>query len=140
MAVLRYANSDIEDESGMVLLIGVLVVSAVGVMIGLFLILGSIAATNNSQVYQQSDRALGLAESCAEAALQAIADNTSVSGPGSATIGGETCEYEIVAGAGDTRTIQAEATKGGLIKRVEVVTSDLSPTIEIESWREVESF
>lgn len=140
MVARQFENKLAKDQSGVVLLLGVLIVSVVGVMIGLFVILGSIAASNNSQVYQQSDKALGLAEACAEIALQALAEDINSSGSESVTIDSESCDYEILVGAGDTRTIQAEATKNGLVKRVQIVTSDLTPTIEIESWREVEAF
>lgn len=132
-------HSDIKQnnqESGVVLLLSVLIATAIGVAIGVGVILGGLILTQASQAHRESKQALSLANSCAELALQQIRISPVYTGTGSATINGNTCSYTVTVGVGDARTITSSSVVGASTRQITVQVSAINPKILISSWLE----
>ena len=129
-----------KDDSGYITLISVLVIGAVGVAITLSLILLGNGSSRTSFALQQSTQAKGLANTCAEEALQQIRDSTPFSGSGNLTLGQGTCSYTVTKQLGQNRTIIAFGTVGTIIRKVNIIINKINPTITLTSWQEVADF
>lgn len=127
-------------QAGFITLLTVLIVSAVGVAIGTSLLLVGIASGRSSLSAQQSKQAAALADACAEEALQQLAFSSGYTGPTSLSFGAGSCTATITVGSGDVRTIDATGTVVTVVRKVKVVTSQLTPRIVVSSWQEVASF
>ena len=123
-------------ESGYIALISVLVIGAIGLSVTIGILLIGMGVSRSSFVYRQSMQALGLADACAEEALQQIRSNTAFTGTSSLTLGSGTCSYTVASTGGSTNSITAFGTVGTVIRRVAISTSANTPRILISSWQE----
>lgn len=135
MVVLRYDKIQ-RDERGVVLLLSVLIATAVGVAIGISVILGGIILSQGSQAHRESNQAKSLANACADIALQQIRNSTPFTGTNTISISGNNCTYTVTSGAGEARTVTANATINGTTRRVTVQISAINPSIVVSSWQE----
>ncbi len=127
-------------SNGYITLISVLVVGAVGIAVTVSLLLLGLDSSRTSFAYEQSNQAKGLANACAEAALQTIRDNTSYVGTGNIALGQGNCSYTVSSEGGENRTITATGIVDIINRKVEVVIDDINPQINIASWQEVADF
>lgn len=127
-------------EGGYVALLSVLVVGAVGIAVSVSLLLLGLGSSRTSFAVEQSLQAQGLANACAEEGLQQIRSSTSYTGTGSLTFGQGTCAYTVTTQGGESRTIVATGTVSTIVRKVQVVISDISPSIVVASWQEVAGF
>ncbi|MEI8060835.1 MAG: hypothetical protein WCG99_00900 [Candidatus Berkelbacteria bacterium] len=130
----------VETKPGYVTLIGVLVVSAVGLVVATSMLFLGLSYSRSSLALSQSDIGKSLADACAEDALQRIRDNTAYSGTNNLTINGDSCTSTVTAGVGQIRTIDSSGTINGVVRKVKVTISQISPKIIISSWQEVADF
>ena len=114
-----------------------LVVGAVGVAIALSLILLGNGSSRTSFALQQSAQAKGLANACAEEALEQIRESTAFTGSGNLTLGQGTCTYTVTSGGGQNRTIATSGTVGTILRKVSITISAINPLIVVTSWQEV---
>ncbi len=121
---------------GYIALISVLIVGAIGTVIGVSLLQLGLSTSRSSFAQHQSNQAKGLANACAEEALQQIRDNTSFTGTGNLTLGQGTCTYTVTAGAGENRTIQSSGTVGSITRKLEVTITTINPQIIVSTWEE----
>lgn len=128
------------SKKGYVALISVLVVSAVGIAVTLSLILLGIGTSRTSFAYEQSNQAKGLANACAEEAMQRIRDSTPFTGSDTLTLGMGTCTYTVTTQGPQSRTITANGTVGTIIRKVRIVIDRINPTIQVVSWQEIADF
>jgi hypothetical protein len=126
----------VPKPKGFVTLISVLILGAVGVAIVVSLIQLGLGSSRTSFAAEQSLSARGLADACAELALERIRSNPSYVGTLSPLVGTGDCTYTVTDTGGVTRSIAAEATVGTITRRVHVVVSAVSP-ISLASWQEV---
>lgn len=126
------------NKSGAVLLMGVLVLSAVSLTIGLAVVLGGIGRTQSSGVTVEDSRARAMADACIDRALDELRDNPSSSGLIVVSEPNIQCSYTILSGA--NTIVQAESTQGRVTQRVQVDLSSVVPNIVISAWREVPEF
>ncbi|MBI4256960.1 hypothetical protein HY626_02815 [Candidatus Uhrbacteria bacterium] len=128
------------DERGAVLLLSLLVFTAVGMAIIASLLLFEVVQVETSFAREQSGQAKGLADACAEEALQQISDSTSFSGSGTLTLGEGTCAYTITNLGGSNREIEAVGTVDTIVRKVLISIDTINPSINVTSWQEVADF
>lgn len=125
-------------QKGFVAIIAVLVISAIGISIGLSLILIGINSTRTSLSQIQSAQARGLANACMEEALQKLRESIYYSGNEAQTLTSGSCQIQTITGSGNTnRTITTSSTVGSDTRKVQVVVSTVNPAIAISSWQEI---
>jgi len=129
------------NQEGFIALISILIIGAVVLVISIGLSLRSIGETDMSLGEQESHRALALANLCAEQALMKFESTLNYSGSESIIIGNESCDILAVSGSGNlNRTIQTQSTVSNYTRKVQVVVSQISPTMQLTSWEEVADF
>lgn len=128
------------NNEGYITLISVLVVGAVGISIALSLILLGVGSARTSFAYDQSHQAVGLADACAEEALQQIHDSTPFTGSSTFTFSQGACNYTVTSQGGQQRTIVASSVVGTVIRKVKIIINRINPTILVTSWQEVADF
>ncbi|MBI5135381.1 hypothetical protein HZA86_04090 [Candidatus Uhrbacteria bacterium] len=129
-----------QSDKGFATLTSVIVASAIASAIGVTLLLSGISSTRGSIATSLGAQANALANACAEEALQAIHDNLSYTGQFNRTLGDGTCSATVTDGGGQLRTITSTGTVGGIIRKVKITTSALTPKITVSSWQEVGDF
>ncbi|MFC1802139.1 hypothetical protein ACFLY7_01735 [Patescibacteria group bacterium] len=127
-----------KTNSGFVGLISVLVVGALILTIAIGSSLRSIGETNMAFGEQEGNRALAMAEMCAEYGLMRLESLFNYSGNESLNVDGETCYIGTVTGSGNfNRSLTASSTVSNYVKTVEVVVYRISPNMEITSWQDI---
>lgn len=124
-------------KKGYITLISVLVLGAVGVAITLSLLLLGVGSSRTSFALEQSNQAKGLANACAEEALQQIRDATAFTGNGNLSLGQGTCAYTVTSQGGSNRTVDATGTVGTVVRKVRVSITAINPSIVTSSWEEI---
>ena len=128
------------NQEGYVTLTSVLIISVIGVVIMSSLTLLSVDAGFSAQGIDQAARARGLANSCAEIAIENIREDDTYTGASTEVIGVESCDFvvtDFVESSINKKEVVASATFGSATKEVRVVLSEFTSAIEIESWRSV---
>ena len=130
-----------KNNQGFIALTSVLVLSAIFLSLSISVASHAISGSKmNSSVYA-SNKAKILAESCVEYALSELQRSTSYVGGEQIVIGDESCDILTVEGTGNAqRTIQTESTVLEHTYRLEVVVSEVDPSIQISSWEPVINF
>lgn len=143
------------NNKGYIALMSVVIIGAAGAAIAVSVLLLGLASSRTSLVLTQSSQASALAEGCAEHALQAISDSSTVALPdsshftptdsshfnGGATLSFQsgTCSYEVTSRGGESGVITATGTVGTILSKVRIVVSSIHPAITSDFWQEVES-
>ena len=131
---------DINNEKGVLTLMSVLIVGAIGLSVGVSLLLLGLGNSKTNLALEQSNQAKALANACAEEALQQIRDSESYVGTGSLALGEGTCLYTVTNTGGTTRKITASGTVGSVVRKNQITISAIAPLIVISSWQEVADF
>lgn len=121
---------------GYVTLVSILVIGAVGVSVATSLLLFGLGASRNSFSVEQSSQAMGLADACAEEALQQIWTDDTYVGTGNLTLGQGNCSY-TVSGISAPKTITASGTVGMVVRKVSIILDVLTPYLNANPWQEV---
>ena len=111
---MAHLLGDIKNEKGVLTLMSVLIVGAIGLSVGVSLLLLGLANSRTNLALQQSNQAKVLADACTEEALQQIRDLGSYVGSGVLTLGQGTCLYAVTNTGGTTRKITASGTVGSV--------------------------
>lgn len=130
----------IKKQNGYVTLLALLIVGAIGMSVGVALMLSGVGQLQNSGSYESSQKARALAIGCAEDALEVIRQNPSFSGSNSLNIGGYACNYTVTNTGGENRSIATSATVGTIMSKVLVLIDAINPQINVVSWQEVSDF
>ncbi len=128
------------NKNGYITLISVLIVGAVGVVITTSLILLGLGSSRTSFAIEQSNQAKGLANACAEEALQQIRDSTPYTGSGNLAFGEGSCSYTVSSQGGQNRTITSSGLVGTITRKVKIIIDRINPAIQVVSWQEVSDF
>jgi Tfp pilus assembly protein PilX len=124
------------NQQGFAILFSVLIVGAVGLFIASSLLLLGIDTQRTSFAVVQSSQALGLADACAEEALEQIFDNNNYTGSSGLTLATGTCTYTVNNTGGSTRSITTTGTVGTIIRKNTLTIASLLPTIVVSAWQE----
>jgi hypothetical protein len=123
-------------KKGYVTLISMLVIGAVGLSVALSLILLGMGSARSSFALEQSNAAKGLANACAEEALQQIWNLDTFVGSGNLTLGLGNCTY-TVSSATVPKTITISATVGTIVRKISITLDQVRPYLHPLSWQEV---
>ncbi|MBI2984050.1 MAG: hypothetical protein HYY50_00235 [Candidatus Kerfeldbacteria bacterium] len=130
-----------QRRKGMITLISILVLAAVGGAVAVSLLLLGVDATRTSSSREFSAAARALANACVETALEEIRSYTPFTTAGTnLNIGSGTCTYVVANTGGFRRTIQASGSMGSVSRKVLVTVDRINPTIRVTSWQEVGDF
>ncbi len=125
------------NNKGFITLISVLVLTAIGVAVGVSVILSGLGSSRSAFALEQSGQAKALANACAEESLQQIYDSIPFSGTATLTFGEGSCTYTVTKLTGQNRTIAVTGTVGTIVRKVNILIDKITPTINITSWQEV---
>lgn len=125
------------SSQGFVALISVMIVGAIGISVGVSLLLLGLASSRNSLTLEQSAISKALADACMEEALQKIRESTPYTGTGSLTLNGADCNYTVTSGTGQNRSIVSTGTMSSVVRKVSISIDRINPAINITSWQEI---
>lgn len=128
------------DNSGYALLFGVLLVGVVTSVIVVSSLVIGVDYTRTAFASLNSAQSAYLADTCAERALQRIADNNDFSGSNSHTLAGGSCQYTVIDQGGENRRIEATGSKNDHTRKVIVEIDEITPSINMVTWQEVANF
>ena len=117
------------NEHGYVALLSVLVAGAVATAIATALLLQGTDSQRETLIIQQSLQARGLADACAEEALQQLHDAATFTGSNNLTLGTGSCTYTVTNTGPTTRTITANSTVGNVVRKITVYVTMSSSSI-----------
>jgi hypothetical protein len=128
-------------NQGFIALISILIIGALILAVSIGVSLRSIDETTMSMDQQESNRALALADLCAEQALMKLESVLNYAGSESITVDGDTCDILLITGSGNlNRTIKTQSTVSGYTRKVKLEVLQISPTMQISSWETVPGF
>jgi len=128
-------------ETGFIALISILIVGALILTISVGLSLRSIGESGMSLDEQESNRALALANVCAETAAMKLVSIFHYAGNESIIEAGESCDILPISGSGNmNRTVKTQSTVSGYTRKIRVKVAQVSPLMVILSWEEVGEF
>lgn len=127
------------NNSGYILLLSILILGALGLVIGVFVLSTGLSNTYNIFTVERSYRALTLAESCAEEALEEI-NISDFTGTATTTDGDDYCVYTVTDQGGENRLVQTTGTVADIVRKIEITIDTLDPEINVVSWEEVVDF
>lgn len=140
MIHLKPTTYNLQPSSGFITLMSVIIVSTVGISIGVSILLIGLSSTKTSLVIQQSAQARNLTNACAEEALEKIRTLSSFSGTGSLTFGQGSCAYTVLNLGGQNRQVNASGTVASITRKAKVLIDQINPRIRLVSWQEVADF
>lgn len=126
-----------ETQKGFVALITALVVSAVVLVIGVGLGLGSINEMKMALQKSQSSEAYYLANLCAEEALMKLKEDSAYLGNENINMENGNCTILPIEG---NWIVKVLATASNQTKKMKLIISQINPEIIIDSWEEVADF
>jgi hypothetical protein len=133
-------NYLLPKNRGFGLLLIVIVVGAMGTVLAFSLGATGSMALKTSKVFEKGVEARGLAQACAEIALQEIRDSDSFSGSGNLTIGSGTCTYAVTDTGGNSREITSSGIIDDVTRKTRVLIDGINPHINVLSWKEVADY
>lgn len=128
------------SQNGYAVLISVFIVGAIGAVITTSLLLFGIDASRTALSIELSGEARGLADACAEEALQQIHDNTPFTGTENLSFGQGNCSYTVINLGGQNRTITSIGTAETAIRKIKIMITAINPRVVITTWEEVADF
>jgi len=130
-----------KKNNGFIALISVVIIEALILLISIGVSLRSITESNITLDEQASNRALSLSNACAEIALMKVESVLNYNGNETIMIEGDSCEIMPLEGSGNTnRIIKTKSTIIDHTRKVKIEISQISPIMQITSWKEVADF
>lgn len=126
-------------QKGFTALYVVVILGSISLGLVLWLATGSMWALHSAVDGKDSNQAKVLTDACAEVALETMRENTSYTGSGNQTIGGNSCSYTVSSDGGDNRTVQVTGTVGTIVRKLLITTTAFNPLL-VSSWQEVADF
>jgi hypothetical protein len=134
------SESKNNQQSGIVTLVSVLLISVVGLAIAASLLIFSTNQSKNDLIIYQHSQAKAIADACAEQALMNLKSNSSFSGQYNLILGSGACDYDVQQAGGGNVTINVSAYVSAAVSRWRIIIDQVSPSISIVSWRPVADF
>lgn len=124
------------SDKGVITLLSVLIVGIVGLSIGALLMLLSLSESRSAAALQNSLQARGLADACAEHALNKLRISSSYAGNETLSFNNGTCTIQALTGSGSVKTIRTIGVSGDATRKDEIITSSIQPQVQLTSWQE----
>ncbi len=129
-----------KHSNGYAVLVSVIVLGAITAVITSSILILGLDLSRTSFALEQSSIAKGLADTCAEEALQQIRDDTPFTGTGNISFEWGDCSYTVIDSGGQNRTITATSTAETAIRKTKIIISAINPRVIITTWEEVADF
>lgn len=126
------------NNQGFIALAAVLIISAVFLSVAISVASRAISQLDGELAMYEREVARYRAEGCAEVALMELQRTLSFNGDESVSINGDQCEILLLAGTGDSHTIQTQSVAGSHTYYNEVITTAISPEMVLSSFRRIE--
>ncbi len=128
-------------NKGFIALASVLVLSAIFLSLSISTASQAINSTDNTSAIYAHAKAKRVAEGCVEYALIELSRTLNYEGNGSILIAEESCEILPIGGVGNNdRVVQVQSTVQGYVYKIEVVVSQISPEMQIGSFKAITNF
>lgn len=127
-------------KSGIVTLLGVLLIGGVGTVVSLSLLLQGMASSQTGYTIEQMHQANALVNACSEEALERVREEMPFSGSDEVILNTGKCEYTVVNNGGDNRTVTATSTVESMSRKIIITLDKIDPQINVTSWLEVNDF
>jgi hypothetical protein len=124
--------------NGFGLILGVIIIAAVGLAVVFSLSFLSLGSKKASGGYVFTSTGKNIAEGCVELALQNLQSNTNYVGTGTSTVLGSTCTYSVISSGAQSRQILSETIYNNYKTKMQVNIDYLQPKIHISSWKIIE--
>ena len=130
-----------KSQNGFIALTSVIIVSAFVVVLFIGMFFSSTEQIERVDDREFSTRALGLANSCAEEALNKLKNDLGYNGNEVINVGTYTCDIMEFDSTDMTKVIKTKGEVNGYVKRVQIEVSVLDhPYLDIIDWRIVSDF
>ncbi len=129
------------NQNGFIALTSIIIMSAFFVVMFTGMFISAASRIERIDEKEFAVKALGLANSCVEVALDNLKNNYEYEGDESMSIGGGSCEILEFDSTYSVRVVKAEGSFRGHVKRMQVEVNIYDhPYLEIMDWRVVSSF
>ncbi len=136
--ILKSKTSNLKPKNeGFIALITVLIISAIGLMIGVGLGLGSIGEMKMGLQKSQSSEAYYLANLCVEEALMTLKEGGTYTEKVTIDMENGSCTIFPIEG---NWTVKVLGTASNQVKKMKIVISQIFSEMVIDSWQEVADF
>lgn len=133
--MIRHSSS----RSGYFFLVGVLFLGVMSLAALGYLLLVSLGILKSVATVKDSQQAYFLASSCAEQALQELWKDPGYNGGEALDLSGGGCYIYPISGSGNEhRSVCVEGSSGDAQRRFQIVLQRILPSIQVQSWQEVE--
>lgn len=127
------------DKQGYITVISIVIIGSIATAVAISLLAGGTDAMKNSQTAIRLAQARGLADACAEEALENIREN-SYTGTFNLSLPAGTCKATITSSSPANFNIDASGSSSEAISKIRVIVDQTDPKININSWQEVADF
>lgn len=124
------------QSNGYILITTTIVLFSIGSLAALSILYFAISATKSNKTFERSNQSKGVANGCAELAIQRVASTPAYVGTTTSTIGLGSCSYTVSKPTATTSLIVASGTVSTVVRKVQV-TMNTSPTITVTQWQEI---
>ncbi len=129
-------------RGGYVAIIAVVITAIVGLAIVNAMSALAFSSHATALARERSEQAKGLANACAELALQKMIGSAAFVGTANVPLGAGTCTYTVTQLSSLSSVIQATGTVATVVRKVKVAitVSNIMPVLKISSWQEISDF
>ena len=127
----------VKNKKGQVLIVGVIVVGAIGLLIAGTLLVVGLNSLKEAVTTSQSVKVMALNNGCAENALYYIRQLPSYTGSDNYTLDNDNICLFTVSNIGEQKKIELSSTVDGIIRKVEIILTIINNEITIDSWQDV---
>ncbi len=130
-----------KNSQGYIVLISVLIIGVVAIAITTSILFFGASSSRMLLSVEELYKTKALANACAEQALEELRQNNNLAnGEHIIYIDEGSCEYTLIVGTGDNRTLQIVSEIRQTFRKTEIIVDQLKPTINVSSWKEVTDF
>jgi hypothetical protein len=141
MSKVKCQMSNVKSQDGFIALTSVIIISAFFSILFIGMFFSATEQIERADDREFSVRALGLANSCAEQALNNLKNDLSYEGDETVTVGAYTCDILALDSTDMTKVIKTTGAVHGYTKRVQIEVDLIAhPYLEIIDWRIVSEF
>lgn len=129
------------NSSGYSTLLSVIIVSAISISIVSSMLLLSLDNSRANAVNQRAIELSEAADACAALVLGRLKANVNYTGDEALAVLDLSCQVGQIGGSGNNdRTLEIEISQDNVYRRLRIEVAQLSPDVEISSWRKVADF
>jgi hypothetical protein len=124
-------------QDGFITVLLVIILGAISLSLSIWIGTSTVWTADTTANNRASAQARAVTSACAETALDELRQNNSLSGNFDLVIEDNQCSYSVVNTGGNNRTINVVGIVGPVTRKLELKTTAFSPSLSVESWKEV---